>query len=86
MSSLVDLKALSLQLYNKRVLVKITPESAYCKKSKASFVGYLVGRLWGEKIDINNKIETTVIGITIRSNEEDVDFLCSDIETLIELD
>jgi hypothetical protein len=83
MDNNLDLKSLSLQLFGKEVVISIKEDSStYKLYNTASLKGILVGRLWGEMITRQNRQEETVVAITIRRQDMDLEIPCKDIISL----
>jgi hypothetical protein len=80
MTNNTDLKNLSLQLYGKEVEVTIKEGSSTFKLiNTTSIKGILVGRLWGDRITRDNRHEETVVAITIRRDETDIEIPFKDV-------
>lgn len=71
----MDLKDLSLELYNKEVIVTIKPGTKVYKKFGESLTGYLINRIWEQ----DENLESTVIGITIKKERSLINIFAQDI-------
>jgi hypothetical protein len=77
----IDFKALSLEFFNQEVIITLIPGTGSYKKYGKTIIGILTGRIWGEKFD-QHKSVSTVIALTIRFRNEEINILCAEMEYL----
>jgi hypothetical protein len=85
MTNKCDLKSLSLQLYGKEVEITLVDNSLSRKLyNTTTLKGILVGRTWGggNKTLINEKNTETVIALTLRQGNKEIEIPCKDIDLL----
>lgn len=71
----MDLKTLSLEYYNKKVIVTLKPGTEIYKKIGEKLSGTLVNRIWSEEADF----VSNVAGITIQIEKSRINIFAQDI-------